>query len=83
LSIVIKGIVAGNIIALVLLYLQKCFRIIPLDPVNYFVNHIPVHVDFLKLIAIDLVSLLVIAIILYIPARFISSVEPDKSLRQK
>lgn len=83
LSIVIKGIIAGNIVALVILYLQKWFRLIPLDPANYFVNHIPVHVDILKLIAVDIISLLVITAILYIPSRFISKVEPDKSLRQK
>ena len=82
-SIVIKGVAAGNIIALTLLYIQKWFKIVPLDPVNYFVNHIPVHVNFVKLLLVDIVSITVIAVILFIPARFISKVEPDKTLRQK
>lgn len=83
LTIVAKGILAGNIIALALLYLQIRFKLIPLDPVNYFVDHIPVHINFLKILSLDIISLIVIAAILYIPARFISGVEPDKSLRQQ
>ena len=82
-SIVLKGMVAGNIFAMGLLYIQKIFKVVSLDPENYFVTHIPVDINFLKIIILDLAALVVIAAILYIPSSFISGMEPDKSLRQK
>ena len=75
--------VAGNIFAMGLLYIQKIFKVVSLDPENYFVTHIPVDINFLKIIILDLAALVVIAAILYIPSSFISGMEPDKSLRQK
>lgn len=83
LIIVLKGMAGGNIAAIILLLIQKIFKIIPLDPENYFVTHVPVDLNFFKIIILDIVALAVIAAILYIPSVFISGVEPDKSLRQK
>jgi lipoprotein-releasing system permease protein len=83
LIIVLKGMAGGNIAAIILLLIQKVFKIIPLDPENYFVTHVPVDLNFFKIIILDIVALAVIAAILYIPSVFISGVEPDKSLRQK
>jgi len=82
-SIVLKGIIAGNLFALALLTIQKVFKVISLDPDNYFVTHIPVDINFLKILILDLAALGVITVILYIPSSFISGMEPDKSLRQK
>ena len=82
-SIVLKGIIAGNLFALALLTIQKVFKVISLDPDNYFVTHIPVDINFLKILILDLAALAVITVILYIPSSFISGMEPDKSLRQK
>ena len=82
-SIVLKGIIAGNLFALALLTIQKVFKVISLDPDNYFVTHIPVDINFLKILILDLAALAVITVILYIPSSFISGIDPDKSLRQK
>lgn len=83
LTIVIRGIAAGNIIAISILIIQERYGLISLNPENYFVTQVPVHLNFVKILILDLVAIVTIATILYIPARFISKIEPDKSLRQK
>jgi len=79
--IVLRGIAAGNIIALVLLTMQHQYGFITLDPANYFVTQVPVHIDWLKLTILNIASAVMITLILYIPSVFIAGVEPDKSLR--
>jgi lipoprotein-releasing system permease protein len=79
--IVLRGIAAGNIIALILLTLQHQYGFITLDPANYFVTQVPVHIDWLKLAILNIASAVMITLILYIPSVFIAGVEPDKSLR--
>lgn len=82
-SIVLKGMLAGNLIALALCALQYGTHLIPLDPANYFVSFVPVHVDFLKILLADAVSYIVIMLLLLIPSLFISRVDPARTLSVK
>lgn len=81
--IISRGMLAGNLIAFILLLLQQRFKIIGLDPVNYFVKYVPVHIDWYKMITVNITAFLLIILLLYIPSRFISNISPDKSLRIK
>ena len=81
--IILRGMVLGNIIAFILLFLQQRFRIIGLDPVNYFVKYVPVYIDWTKMILLNISAFLLIVLLLYIPSLFISGISPDKSLRIK
>lgn len=79
--IVIKGMVIGNAIAIVLALLQGIFHIIPLDPSNYFVDHIPVYVNIPKILILNVASLALMILIMIIPTLFISRVQPDKTIK--
>lgn len=81
--IILRGMLLGNIIAFILLAMQQRFRIISLDPENYFVKYVPVYIDWFKIITLNLSAFLLIILLLYIPSRFISGISPDKSLRIK
>lgn len=81
--IISRGMLAGNLVAFILLLLQQRFKIIGLDPVNYFVKYVPVHIDWYKMVAVNITAFLLIILLLYIPSRFISNISPDKSLRIK
>ncbi|EKD31914.1 MAG: hypothetical protein ACD_77C00219G0011 [uncultured bacterium] len=81
--IISRGMLAGNLIAFILLLLQQRFKIIGLDPVNYFVKYVPVHIDWFKMVTVNITAFLLIILLLYIPSRFISNISPDKSLRIK
>jgi len=83
LYMVISGMIAGNVIALVLALIQKYYGVISLDPVNYFVDHVPIDINWVKLLIMNFGALIIIVIMLMIPSLFISRVSPDKTLRVK
>jgi lipoprotein-releasing system permease protein len=81
--LVITGMVAGNTIALILAATQKRFELIPLDPVNYFVDHVPIFINWAKIGILNAGALVLITLLLMIPSFFIAKVSPEKTLRVK
>lgn len=79
--IVLKGMAIGNIIAVILCFLQWQFRIISLDPANYFVQYIPIHISLGMVLLLNLVSLLIMLLIMIIPSFFIAKFSPSKALK--
>ena len=80
-SVVLKGMAAGNIIAVVICLLQDRFHIMKLDPVNYFVSFVPVDMSFTDILVLDVVSFVLIMVILLIPCRFIYRVDPAETVK--
>jgi len=82
-TLVLKGMAAGNLLALLFCLIQGTTRLIPLDPANYFVSFVPVHVNLPLILAADLVSYLVIMVLLLIPALYIARIDPADSVRME
>ena len=80
-SIVLKGMAAGNLLALAFCLVQGMTRALKLDPTNYFVSFVPVHVDLPLILAADLAAYVIIMILLLIPSLFISGIDPAKTVR--
>ena len=80
-AIVLKGMVWGNVIALVLLAIQKWCKVITLNPENYFVNFVPVELNILHILAVDAAAFVLMLVIMVLPSLFISRVSPDKTLK--
>ena len=80
-SVVLKGMAAGNAVALLLCWLQDITKILRLDPQNYFVSYVPVHIDLPLVLAADLGAYVVIMLLLLIPSLFISGVDPARTVR--
>lgn len=80
-GIIVKGMAAGDIAALVVLMSQKYFKVMKLDPANYFVDHVPVHLTPLMFISVNVISFIIMMFIMMIPCRFISGVSPDRTIK--
>jgi len=83
LYLVLGGMVIGNIIALILIFIQKYYQVIPLDPVSYFVDHVPVFINWYKIALLNIGAISIIVLLLMIPSLFISKITPEKTLRIK
>ena len=81
--IVLKGMLLGNVAALLFCAVQGTTRLIRLNPENYFVSFVPVHVDLLAVVAADLASYAVIMLLLLIPGLFVSRVDPARTVRAR
>lgn len=81
--IVLKGMLVGDVIAIVLCLMQHWTHLLKLDPSNYFVSYVPVDINLLFLVSADLAAYAVIMILLRIPVRFISKVDPSLTVRSE
>lgn len=77
----LKGLIWGNALALLFCLVQARTHLIPLDPENYFVSFVPVHVSIPYILAADIVAYLGIILMLWLPARLIARVDPSKTVK--
>lgn len=80
-SAVLKGMAAGNILALLFCLVQGTTHLLRLDPENYFVPFVPVSVDPWLILAADAASFAVIMVLLLVPCLFVSRVDPADTVR--
>ena len=79
--LVLKGMAAGNAIAILFCIVQDTTHLLKLDPENYFVSYVPVHLDFGMIVVADLAAMAIIMLLLLIPSLFISKVDPAQTVR--
>lgn len=80
-NLVLKGMLIGNGLALLFCLVQGTTHFVKLNPVNYFISYVPVFVNVPFILAADLISYLVIMLLLQLPCRFISKVDPAQTVR--
>ena len=79
--LIIKGMIWGNIIALAICLLQKVFGIIKLDPATYYVTEMPVDINILYIVLINIGAFAVSMLMMIGPSYLISKISPAKSIR--
>ena len=79
--IILRGILLGNLLAFALIFLQKQFGLITLDPDVYYVEAVPVLVNWWWVLAIDLGTLVISALAMIVPSFVVSNITPAKSIR--
>lgn len=79
--LIFKGMLIGNAVALFLCGLQGLTHLIKLDPDNYSVSFIPIHLDPMLIFGADAAAYVVIMVLLLIPSLFISRVDPADTVR--
>ena len=80
-GVVLKGMVIGNVLGLLFCFVQQGTHLLKLDPSNYFVSYVPVHVDVPWILAADLVAFAAIMLLLLIPTLFIARVDPAQTVK--
>lgn len=80
-NLVLKGMAVGNAVALLFCAVQGATHFIRLNPDNYFISFVPVHVNLPVILVADALSYLVIMLLLLLPSLFISKVDPAQTVR--
>lgn len=81
LLIILRGIVLGNLLALALIVLQKYTGIVTLNPEVYYVEAVPVMVNWLHIGLIDFCTLVISALAMIVPSFVVSNISPAGSIR--
>lgn len=76
-----RGLLIGNGIAVTFGWLQDKFKLIPLDPENYYMSFVPIFWNWPVFIIMNFVVLLVTTLVLFLPAMVISNIQPIKAIR--
>lgn len=80
-GIVLTGIVAGNLIALTLCYLQYRYHLVSLPQESYYVSYVPVNFSPVNILLINAGTLIACVLVMVIPSVIITRINPVKSLR--
>ena len=79
--LIFVGLFWGNLIGLLLLFLQKYGGFITLDPATYYVSEVPISIDFLTVVFVNIGTLVLCFLMLIIPSVIITKIQPSKSIR--
>ena len=79
--LVLKGMAIGNVLAFLFCLVQNRTHLIGLNPENYFVSFVPVHINWGTVLISDVLSFVIIMVLLLIPCIFISRVDPADTVR--
>ena len=78
---VLKGMLVGNALALLFCLIQGTTHIIPLDPANYFIPWVPVHVNIWGILLADAAAFAGILLLLWLPSRVVATIDPAKTVK--
>ena len=76
-----RGMLWGNIVGIGLLLIQNFTGLVSLDPTTYYVNTVPVELDFYIMAAINIATLTICVLSLIAPSYLVSFIHPAKSMR--
>jgi len=79
--LIVLGLFWGNLIGLGLLFIQKQFKLFPLDPSVYYVTEVPIYINLTYIIALNLGTFLLCLIMLLVPSYIITKITPVKAIR--
>ncbi len=71
----LKGLLIGNAAALLFCIIQACTHFLKLDPQNYFVSYLPIHLDAVQIILANLLAFAAVILLVAIPTRRISRID--------
>ncbi|MDR2627426.1 MAG: ABC transporter permease [Dysgonamonadaceae bacterium] len=81
LSLVLKGLLWGNVIGISICLVQKYFSIFKLDPEVYYLSCVPVELSIRNLVLLNLGTLAVTMLMLVAPSYIIARISPAKTIR--
>lgn len=81
LKVVFYGVVFGNAIAYLLIFLQQKFQFIQLNPENYYVTYAPLIFNWQWFLSINLAFILLIYLILFLPSALIIRLKPSELVK--
>jgi lipoprotein-releasing system permease protein len=81
LFIVSKGIIAGNLIAIIISIIQIKTGILKLDQASYYIDRVPININIFDYITVNIGIIILSTMVLLIPSYVVSKISPAKVIR--
>lgn len=79
--IIFRGVIIGNIIGIGLCWLQYKWNIVPLNPEVYYLNTVPIELNFWPIFLLNMGTILLCIAALIIPSYVITKITPAKAIK--
>jgi lipoprotein-releasing system permease protein len=76
-----KGMLLGNIIGIGICLIQYHFQLISLDPVNYYLDTVPINLNGIHLLLLNIGTLIATVSMLLVPSYWITRITPSKAIK--
>jgi lipoprotein-releasing system permease protein len=80
-SLIVKGLLLGNILGLGLCYLQYKFHLIKLNAHDYYMSYVPINWDWQVVIMLNVLVFVVVTLVLLVPTGVVARISPMKAIR--
>ena len=80
-QIILTGFLAGNIIGFGVCWAQTSTGVITLDPAAYYISVVPMRLDLLHILSIELLAFACCVIAMFLPALYSTRIQPSTALR--
>ena len=81
LKVALIGMLTGNAVMLILLYCQDRWHFMPLDPEAYYIDFVPVEINWWSVAILNGACFLIIYLSLILPSRFVAGISPTDAMR--
>ena len=83
LKVAIVGLTIGNVFIIGLLMIQNKYHILKLDASSYYIDFVPVQIDWSAFVMLNIGVLAVVYLTLILPSRIISRITPSETMRSE
>jgi lipoprotein-releasing system permease protein len=80
-SLIAKGLLLGNLLGIGFCYLQYKFKIILLNPEDYYMRFVPVSWHWDVILLLNLLTFLIVTSVLLLPTAIVARITPIKAIR--
>jgi lipoprotein-releasing system permease protein len=80
-SLITKGLLLGNVLGLGLCYLQYQFKLVKLNPHDYYMSFVPISWEWEIVAILNIFTFLVVTLVLLLPTMVIARINPIKAIR--
>ena len=83
LKVALIGMLTGNAVMLILLYCQDRWHFMPLDPEAYYIDFVPVEINPLHVVILNVAVFAAVWLALIIPSGFVARISPAEALQDE
>lgn len=80
-SLLIKGLLLGNLLGIGFCYLQDTFKMIKLNPEDYYMSFVPVSWHWDVVLMLNLLTFIMVTLVLLLPTAIVFRITPIKAIR--
>ncbi|MGL5683015.1 MAG: ABC transporter permease [Marinifilaceae bacterium] len=80
-GLIVRGVLIGTAIAVALGWAQQHFQFIKLDPTSYYMDTVPIYIDWLQVALLDIGVIFVSTLMLLVPTLLVARVNPIEVIK--